>query len=111
LAGCGWTDNLIAFVGVGANVASVMTIQRTPGDALYSLWTGRDCSLVRLDENKTYCRPVEPPPEPQAFCTRTLGAVNCWRDPAALPEGARGVAEGPSSLTAAQDADRLRTWP
>ena len=41
-----------------------MTIQRTPADALYSLISGRDCSVVRLDQGKSYCRPVDPPPEP-----------------------------------------------
>jgi hypothetical protein len=53
----------IATAVVGTNVGSVATIQRTPADAVYSLLTGRDCSLVRLDQGKTYCRPVEPLPE------------------------------------------------
>jgi hypothetical protein len=111
LAGCGWPDNLIAFVGVGTNVASVTTIQRTPADAVYSWLTGRDCSVVRLDQGKTYCRPVEPPPEPPVYCTRGLGAVNCWADPATVPGHPRGVADGPSGLTAEQEANRVRTWP
>jgi hypothetical protein len=111
LAGCGMTDNLIAFVGVATNVGSVATIQRTPMDAMYSLVTGRDCSVVRLDEGKTYCRPVEPKPEPPPFCTRTLGSITCWKDPATVPGQPRGVADGPSGLTAEQEADRVRRWP
>jgi hypothetical protein len=111
LAGCGMTDTLSAIVGVGANVATVAAIQRTPADAVYSWWTGRDCSMVRLDEGKTYCRPVEPPPDPPVFCTRSLGSVDCWRDPASMPGHPRGVADGPSSLTAEQEKDRVRTWP
>jgi hypothetical protein len=111
LAGCGWSDNLIAFVGFGANVVSVTTIQRSPADAIYSLATGRDCSVVRLDQGKTYCRPVEPPPEPPPYCTRGLATVNCWADPETVPGHPRGVADGPSGLTAAQEADRVRTWP
>jgi hypothetical protein len=111
LAGCGWSDNLIATAAVGVNVGSVATIQRTPADALYSLWTGRDCSLVRLDEGKTYCRPMEPKPEPPVFCTRGLGSVNCWQDPDTVPGHPRGVADGPSGLTIGQEADRVRTWP
>jgi hypothetical protein len=111
LAGCGWTDNLIAFVGAGANVVSVTTIQRSPADAVYSWVTGRDCSIVRLDEGKTYCRPVEPEPEPPVYCTRGLGSVNCWQDPASVPGHPRGVADGPSGLTAEQEADRVRRWP
>ena len=92
-------------------MGSVATIQRTPADALYSLVTGRDCSVVRLDQGKTYCRPVEPQPEPQPFCTRSLGAVNCWQDPATVPGHPRGLADGPARLTAEQEANRVRTWP
>ena len=111
LSGCGLSTNLLATVVVGANVGSVATIQRTPTDAVYSLVTGRDCSLVRLDQGKSYCRPVEPPPEPPAFCTRSLGTVNCWQDANSLPGHPRGVADGPSGLTLEQEANRVRTWP
>ncbi len=111
LAGCGITDNLGAAIGTGAVVASVATIHRTPVDALYSLVTGRDCSMVRLDQGKTYCRPIEPEPEEPAYCTRSLASVNCWKDPDTVPGHPRGVADGPSHLTAEQEADRLRTWP
>ncbi|HBK06901.1 MAG TPA: hypothetical protein DDZ81_13825 [Acetobacteraceae bacterium] len=111
LAGCGMSDNLIAAVAVGANVGSVATIQRTPADAVYSWWTGRDCSIVRLDQGKRYCRAEEPKPETPAYCTRSLGAVNCWQDPATVPGHPRGVADGPTVLTVGQEADRVRSWP
>jgi hypothetical protein len=111
LAGCGVTDNLAAAVGVAATAGSVAVIQRSPFDAVYSLATGRDCSVVRLDEGKTYCRAVEPKPEPPPFCTRTLASVTCWQDPATVPNQPRGLADGPAGLTAAQEADRVRTWP
>jgi hypothetical protein len=112
LAGCGGPENLIvggAAVGVG--VASVATIQRTPFDAVFSWWIGRDCSAVRWDRGKTYCRPMEPEPEPPTFCTRSLGSVNCWRDPENLPGHPHGVADGPAGLTREQEADRVREWP
>jgi hypothetical protein len=111
LAGCGISDNLGATIGIGTVVASVATIHRTPVDALYSLVTGRDCSVVRLDQDKTYCRPIEPEPEAPAYCTRSLGSVNCWKDPDTVPGHPRGVADGPTHLTAEQEADRRRTWP
>lgn len=111
LAGCGVSENLAATMGVGAVVGTVAVIQRTPADAVYSLVTGRDCSAVRLDQGMSYCRPVEPEPDPPAFCTRSLGSVNCWRDPATVPGQPRGVADGPAGLTAAQEANRVRTWP
>jgi hypothetical protein len=111
LGGCGWSDNLIATAAIGGTVASLATIQRTPADAIYSWWNGRDCSVVRLDQGKSYCRPVEPKPDPPAFCTRSLGAVNCWKDPENLPGAPSGVADGPAELTAEQEANRTRKWP
>ena len=70
LAGCGLPDPLISGAAAGASLASVATIQRTPLDAVYSLLTGKDCSVVWMARGKTYCRPVEPPPETPPFCTR-----------------------------------------
>ena len=111
LAGCGWSDNLIATAIIGGSAGSVAAVQRTPADAVYSAVTGRDCSAVRLDQGKTYCRAVEPPPEPQPFCTRSLGVVDCWANPDAVVNGARGVAAGPDTLTPEQEANRVRRWP
>ncbi|WP_428487828.1 hypothetical protein [Rhodopila sp.] len=111
LTGCGVSDNLAATVGVVATVGTVPVIGRSPFDAVYSLATGRDCSVVRLDQGKSYCRPIDPPPESPAFCTRSLGTVNCWSDPATLPDHPMPVADGPSFLTPEQEAYRLRRWP
>lgn len=110
LAGCGVSDNLAAFVGVAANAGSIATFHRSPPDLVYSLVTGRNCSVVRLDRGQSYCTPVEPPPEPQAFCTRSLGVVDCWRDPAGLANRYEGVAQAPA-LTAEQEANRTSSWP
>lgn len=72
LAGCGVSDNLAAFIGSAADIGSVATFQRSPPDLVWSLISGRDCSVVRLDRGQSYCKPKEPPPEPQPFCTRSL---------------------------------------
>lgn len=111
LAGCGMTDNMASFVGSAAVVGSIPVIGRSPVDAVYSVATGRNCSVVRLDQGKSYCKPVAPPPAPPEFCTRSLGTVDCWWEPAALEPRYRGVADGPVGLTAAQEADRVRGWP
>ena len=110
LAACELSDTAGAVLGAGIPIASVAGIQRTPADAIYSLVTGRDCSLVRLDRGQGYCRPKEPPPEPQAFCTRSLGRVDCWQDPETVPGGHRGVGDSPG-LTEEQEANRVRRWP
>lgn len=98
---------LLAAVG-GTTAGSAAVIQRTPIDAAWSLATGRDCSVVRLDQGKSYCRRPEPPPELQPYCTRSLGVADCWADPSGQPPE---LADGPRRLTPAQEANRTRTWP
>ena len=111
LAGCGAPPEMIATAVVGTAAGSVAAIGRTPVDAVISLVSGKDCSAVRLEQGKTYCRPVEPKPQPPVFCSRSLGVVNCWTDPATLPDHPQGVADGPAVLTPQQEADRTRRWP
>jgi hypothetical protein len=121
MAGCAGTSGTIASVttpimgsfeiAAAATVLSVATIQRTPADAVYSVLAGRDCSVVRLDQGKTYCRAVEPAPDPPAYCTRSLGVVDCWREPAAVLNVGPEMADGPRALTAPQEEHRTRGWP
>ncbi len=112
LAGCETVTPMVgAELAGAATVGSVAAIGRTPVDAAYSLVTGKDCSLVRLDQGKTYCRPTEPKPEAPPYCTRSLGVVDCWKDPAAMPNLGPNVADGPHTLTPAQETNRTRSWP
>ncbi len=110
LAGCGVSPEQAATIGIGVGVGSIAVMQRSPLDAVVSVVSGRDCSIVRWDQGKSYCRPVEPPPEPPPYCTRSLGVADCWRDPASLPDHPPEVADGPRTLTPAQDADRTKGW-
>jgi hypothetical protein len=98
--------------GVGAlvGIGSIAAIGRTPVDAVWSLASGRDCSVVRLEKGQSYCREPLPPPEPPPFCTRSLGRVDCWKDPASLPGHPVGVADGPDRLTPAQERERTKGW-
>lgn len=73
---------------------------------------GARCSLVRVEQGRTFCAPQEPPPSPPPFCTRSLGSVDCWSNPEALNGPApRGVADGPHTLTPGQEIDRTAHWP
>ncbi|WP_149535841.1 hypothetical protein [Siccirubricoccus phaeus] len=109
LPACEAAVPLTASLGV-AHVAAVTTIGRTLPDATVSLVSGRDCSSVRLERGESYCRTEDPPPEPPPYCTRSLGRVDCWRSPPlAFPRQA-GVADGRASLTALQEAHRMRRW-
>jgi hypothetical protein len=96
---------------VAANAASVVVFQRAIPDLVVSGVTGKDCSVVRLEQGKGYCKPQEAEPAPPPFCTRSLGVVDCWADPAALFDHPHEVADGPRSLTPAQEADRTKRWP
>jgi hypothetical protein len=110
LVACGLSPEQAATVGAGVSVGSIVVMQRSPLDALYSIASGRDCSIVHWEQGKSYCLPVEPPPEPPPFCSRSLGVVDCWADPKELPDHPRGVADGPRTLTPAQDIDRTKGW-
>ena len=91
LAGC-----LEAALGPAAVVggASLVFTGRTPIDHVASLATGRDCSAVRLERYQPWCAPLPGPPDPQPFCTRSLGSVDCWTRP---PDYASGQLANPPS--------------
>src|SRR5919202_807417 len=110
LTGCASAEP-VSEILAAVNIGSVMVIGRTVPDAVVSAATGRDCSAVRLDRGQSYCRPEEPPPTPPPYCTRSLGAVDCWRQPPLAVPLQKGVAGGPAVLTPAQEAHRVRRWP
>ena len=107
LCGCQYSEPISAGVAVG----SIVVFGRAPTDMLVSAATGRDCSIVNLDKGQRYCHPREPPPEAPAFCTKSLGAVDCWADGKRPPNPPRDVADGPRALTPEQESIRSRWWP
>jgi hypothetical protein len=109
LPGCGAVGAPGAPVLAGVAVVEGVALRafgRTTGDALVSLVTGEDCSIARIGRGEAYCGQDGPPP-PQPVCTRSLGAVDCWTVPPAAWPPHRGVADGPATLTAAQENDRI----
>ncbi len=110
LAGCGPFNAAVgALAGVDA-VVSIPVFGRGVGDLAYSAISGRNCSVVRLEQGKTYCVPREGLPPPPEFCTRSLGTVDCWAFPATLPDHPPPVADAPN-LTPEQQANRTARWP
>ena len=91
---------------LGADVASVAVFGRSIGDVFASGFTGRDCSIVRLDQGKTYCAERDPPAR-VAYCTRSLAKVDCWDAP---PPGRDLVADAPAP-TRVQERYRAAAWP
>ncbi len=96
---------------VAAEVSSIAVLHRGMIDTLVSTVSGRDCSIVYLDRGQSYCKAQEPPPLPPPYCTRSLGVVDCWSNPEALVNLPPPVANGPTTLTPAQEANRTRRWP
>jgi hypothetical protein len=109
LAGC---DPQTRLALTALDIGVVPVFGRTLPDLVVSGVAGKDCSMVRVEQGKPYCRQSAPPPEPQPFCTRSLGTVDCWSGPAGQPAPLRaGVADGPSRLTPEQEAYRTHGWP
>ena len=94
----------------GADVVSIAVFGRGVGDIGISALSGRDCSVVRLERGQTYCAARDVAPGPGVFCTRSLGTVDCWEDPASLPGGYSGVGDTPLP-NAAQERYRRAPWP
>lgn len=107
LAGCE-AFGLFAGVTTGVSAASIAAIQRTPLDAGVSVATGRDCSLVRLDKQQSYCAPDDTP-RPLPYCTRSLGTVNCWAQPQQVTRLPQQVGDAPDPTPAQRDWQR-RSW-
>jgi hypothetical protein len=114
-AACGstWPQPWVEPTGIAAaaDVASIVVLHRGIFDTLFSTVSGRDCSIVYLDRGQSYCRTTDAPPLPPAYCTRSLGTVDCWTNPEALVNLPPQVANGPKTLTPAQEANRTQRWP
>jgi hypothetical protein len=110
LAGC--QPLVPPLVTIGAlDLANIATFHRSGFDLYISLKRGRDCSVVHIEKGEPYCKRPEPEPASQTFCTRTLGLVECFADPATLADHPNPLGDAPTALTAAQEQDRTARWP
>ncbi|MBF0248320.1 MAG: hypothetical protein HQL36_09670 [Alphaproteobacteria bacterium] len=67
----------LSIVSTGVTMATDKTLK----DHLVSFHRSKDCSTVRLEQGRTYCREDEPNPAPNVYCYRTLADVTCYRAP------------------------------
>ena len=106
LSACGHAAEGVA----AAELTSVAVFGRGVLDLGVSAVTGKDCSIVRLDQGQTYCAPREHLPRPPEFCTNTLGTVQCWANPEGFATLPHQLADAP-----ARTADQVRNinarWP
>ena len=87
---------------------SLVLTGRTPVDHVASLVTGRDCSAVHIERREPWCRPTVAEVPPQAFCTRSLGAVDCWT---AAPSGSTRQAADPPAPVPVPPSAAEAGWP
>ena len=60
---------------------SVMATDKTVGDHVISLSSGKNCSTLRKDRGLTYCEEDEKTPLMNVYCYRTLGEITCYDKP------------------------------
>ena len=106
LSACGYAAEGVA----AADVTSVAVFGRGVLDLGVSAVTGKDCSIVRLDQGQTYCAPRERMPRPPEFCTNTLGTVQCWVNPEGFATLPHQLADSPE-LTPDQVRNINARWP
>jgi hypothetical protein len=54
LCGCGMPAELLATGSIAAVIGTITAFGRSPADLVVSLVKGKDCSIVRMDEGKSY---------------------------------------------------------
>ncbi len=89
-----------AALGAGAIAAT----GKTPIDHLYSLATGKDCSLVRKQHGLTYCAEDQPEIALAVHCYPTLGEATCYRTTDPYPGSQRELGGTPPPAHAAPPA-------
>ena len=61
-------------------VLTLMTNEKTISDSIISYVSGKDCSTVRKERGKTYCKEdAVPPPNPKRHCYKELSQVTCYK--------------------------------
>ncbi len=75
LGGCGQF-----FPYAEVDVITTMATGKTLPDHAVSFYTGKDCSTVRYEGGRTYCREDEPNPDPAdgLYCYKELAGVTCY---------------------------------
>jgi hypothetical protein len=60
---------------------SVVGTDKTLGDHVLSVYSGKNCSTVRSNNDLTYCEEDEPVPKKTGYCYRSLGNITCYDRP------------------------------
>jgi hypothetical protein len=86
-----------AALGAGAVAAT----KKTPIDHVYSLFSGKDCSMARQERGLTYCVEDEVVPEVTVHCYPTIGEVTCYSVQDPFPGNQRKLGSEPAVAASA----------
>ncbi|HYD64878.1 hypothetical protein [Azospirillum sp.] len=78
-----------------ADFGSLNTTKKTLGDHVVSGVTGRDCSILSLEESGQYCPERVVVDRSNVYCYRTLADVNCHYIPDPYKNGHTALASPP----------------
>jgi len=81
--------------------ASAVGTGKTFSDHLVSYASGKDCSTVRSNSGRTYCRENEPNPTAKVWCYRTLGKPVCYNRPDPFSGNQRKIGDNDHNLDTA----------
>ena len=86
LSGCETTVASVALAVVGSNVMSLTYTDKTLVDFAAGAASGRDCSVLNIEEKRQYCqeRVERNGAVATLYCYPTLGRPECYEDP--LPD-------------------------
>lgn len=82
--------------------ASLITTEKAIEDHIFSAYSGKDCSAVRVEKGETYCKEDEPNPTAGIHCYRTLGDITCYNQPDPNYQEHRKVGSPQSTLQIAK---------
>lgn len=89
---------------VGLAAGAIAATGKTPIDHVYSLVSGKDCSLVRKQHGMTYCAEDQPEIELAVHCYPTLGEATCYPTADPYPGIQRELGRAPKTEHAGQPA-------
>jgi hypothetical protein len=78
--------------------ASVVGSDKTLGDNAISIYTGKNCSTIRVEQGLAYCEEDEVVPAPEAYCYRTLAKVTFYDRPDSYRGGHQRVGDNDHNL-------------
>ncbi|MBL4614837.1 MAG: hypothetical protein JKY27_08190 [Magnetovibrio sp.] len=67
----------VSIISAGVTMATDKTLV----DHIVSYRSGKDCSTVRTEQGRTYCREDEDNSMPEMYCYRSIADVTCYSEP------------------------------